>query len=35
MIALATSWSQLISSSKGGCIGLLPCTKLYKDADTE
>jgi hypothetical protein len=35
MIALATSWSQLVSSSRGGFIGLLPCTKLYKDADTE
>ena len=29
------SWSQLVSSSEGDFIGLLPCTKLYKDADTE
>jgi hypothetical protein len=30
-----TSWSQLTSSKEGGFRGLLPCTKLYKDADTE
>jgi hypothetical protein len=33
MMALATSWSQLIASSEGGFIGLLPCTKLYKNAE--